>query len=109
LGSVVELRLGCQRTAWMPVRLGGGFCLYFHYSRTEASCNLYVADLLLLRRYCLTVFGLTEFGDGILKVLTEVVGYLYHIGFSEIPFLEGNYPQVSKKSIDVGVETSYFA
>ena len=32
-----------------------------------------------------------------------------HVGFSEIPFLEGNYPQVSKKSIDVGVETSYFA
>ena len=37
------------------------------------------------------------------------MGYLGDIAHLGIPFLEDNYPQVSKKSIDVGLETSYFA
>jgi hypothetical protein len=52
---------------------------------------------------------LDGFGDVILEVKEKFVGYVDHIGLSGIPFLEDNYPQVSKKSIDVGLETSYFA
>jgi hypothetical protein len=35
--------------------------------------------------------------------------YLGYIRISGIPFLEDNYPQVSKKSIDVDSEKRYFA
>jgi hypothetical protein len=42
-------------------------------------------------------------------MLRGIVGYLGDIRLSGIPFLEDNYPQVSIKSIDLRLQTVYFA